>query len=69
MVMAKKKVTVDSECSDAGESIPLSLRLPKSLLARLDTYRHSQRFPPTRQVVVERLLEDFLCQQENQKEE
>ena len=69
MVMAKKKTTVVTDEIDGDETIPVSLRLPKSLLTRLDRYRSEQRFPPTRQIVVEKLLLDFLDRQDEQSTE
>lgn len=65
MVMAKKKTEIVTEPSDDDKSIPVNIRLPKSLVGGLDEYRNSQRFPPTRQIIIERLLEDFLRQQES----
>lgn len=59
MVMAKKKNEPVDEIGDE-KAKPVTLRLPEPLLLRLDSYRKSQRFPPSRQVVIEKLIESFL---------
>ena len=64
MVMAKKK----TEDPPDEKAKPVMLRLPESLLERLDAYRDRQRFPPSRQIVIERLIEGFLKEQDEQPE-
>lgn len=47
---------------EGAKPLVITLRLEPSLVAALDDYRNSQRFPPSKQVVFERLLVDLLTQ-------
>lgn len=60
--MAKKVLPVQTP--DDEPRISLTLRLPRSTAERLEAHILSQRFPPTKQLVIERLLEEFLDSQE-----
>lgn len=64
MLMAKaKKTGNESEQTTKEISRVFYVRLPEELLARLEKYIECQRFRPSKQMIVEALIEDMLKQE------